>query len=355
MAINLATKNSEQIAAAFTSNSYVAANCGDYFDFTGVKGLRVYTPLTVELTDYTRTGTSRYGIPTEMQDNVQEMVMTQDKGFALTVDKGNDSEQMGTKQAGKMLKLQIAERVVPMVDKYALKMFLRDAGTINTVTAKPTKANIIEEISKASQALDDQMVPSDNRFLAVSSEIYSLIRLAPEFVGVEALGALALAKGVVGELFGAKILKLPTSYLEADCYFMMWHKSSVLAPNKISNAKVHLDPPGISGSLLEGRWLYDAFVVGARSGGVCALVKGTERLATPTIATTSSNVTITCTGADKILYTLDGSDPRYSQTAVVYGSAVSIGGIPAGNHLAKAVGYKEGKFTSPVATSTFTR
>ena len=55
-----------------------------------MKTLKVYTPITVEEVDYDRDGgLKRYGDVTEMQDVVQELTMTQDKAFTLTIDKGN--------------------------------------------------------------------------------------------------------------------------------------------------------------------------------------------------------------------------------------------------------------------------
>ena len=54
----------------------------------------------------------------------------------------------------------------------------------------------------------------------------------------------------------------------------------------------------------------------------------------------------TCEGAGKILYTTDGTDPRYSKTAQVY--AAALGAIAAGTTV-KAVAYAEGKFPSDLA------
>ncbi|MEG1849061.1 MAG: hypothetical protein RR197_00735 [Oscillospiraceae bacterium] len=354
MAINLATNCADSIASVFSAASYLANRTAGFFDFTGVKGLRVYTPVTVPLCDYTREGANRYGAPAEMQDTVQELVMTQDKGFALTIDKGNNAEQMNTKAAGQMLNLQIAERVVPTVDKYALSVFLRDAGRLSTVTAEPTKATILEEISKASQALDDEMVPGEDRTLLVTSKIYSMIRLSPEFLGVESLGAKALGKGAVGELFGAEVVKLPGSYLPDGCYFVLWHKSSVLMPSKLRDAKIHADPPGISGSLLEGRWLYDAFVLGARASGVCALVLASLRQSAPTVSYTGGSLALASGGASRIVYTVDGTDPRYSASALTYSAAVSTAGWKAGPYAVQAVAYANDKFTSELARQTIT-
>ena len=82
MAINLATKYSDQIAEVFTRASFIKGKTAETFDLTGVKTLKVYTPITVEEVDYDRDGgLARYGDVTEMQDVVQELTMTQDKAF----------------------------------------------------------------------------------------------------------------------------------------------------------------------------------------------------------------------------------------------------------------------------------
>jgi len=41
----------------------------------------------------------------------------------------------------------------------------------------------------------------------------------------------------------------------------MGHPIATVAPTKLDEYKIHPDPPGISGSLCEGRVVYDAFVL----------------------------------------------------------------------------------------------
>ena len=75
MAINLASKYSDQIAEVFTRASFIKGKTAETYDLTGVKTLKVYTPITVEEVDYDRDGgLKRYGDVTEMQDVVQELV-----------------------------------------------------------------------------------------------------------------------------------------------------------------------------------------------------------------------------------------------------------------------------------------
>ena len=44
MAINLASKYSDQIAEVFTRSSFIKGKTAETFDLTGVKTLKVYTP-----------------------------------------------------------------------------------------------------------------------------------------------------------------------------------------------------------------------------------------------------------------------------------------------------------------------
>lgn len=349
MAVNLALKYSSKIAEAFSAGSFVSGKTNKGYDITGVKTLKVYTPITVSEADYTRTGTSRYGTPTEMQDVVQELTMSQDKSFTLIIDKGNNSDQELVKRAGDMLKLQINEQSTPAADKYALAKFANMAGKVYGIGLKPTKDTIIATIADAVVALDDACVPEYDRYLYVTSEMYKFIRLSPEFTGLETLGAAALGKGVVGEIMGLKIVKVPTSYLPASCYFVIAYKNSVIMPYKISDAKVHKDPVGVSGAVIEGRHYYDAFVLGAKANGVYSCVLTSEKVATPTVTKGATTEIASATVGATIKYTTDKTDPRFSDSAVIYTGVIAN---PAADVVIKAYAYKTDKFTSDVLTHT---
>ena len=68
-------------------------------------------------------------------------------------------------------------------------------------------------------------------------------------------------KGVIAELDGAKIVKVPAKRLPAGFGFMLCHPCATVAPRKLEDTNIHNNPPGISGSLVEGRFCYDAFVL----------------------------------------------------------------------------------------------
>ena len=57
------------------------------------------------------------------------------------------------------------------------------------------------------------------------------------------------------------VVRIPSARLPEDFGFMMCHPCACVAPTKLEDYKIHMDPPGISGSLVEGRIVYDAFIL----------------------------------------------------------------------------------------------
>ena len=70
----------------------------------------------------------------------------------------------------------------------------------------------------------------------------------------------------------------------------------------------------------------------------------------------SGNVTIASANAAKILYTMDGTDPRFNPKAEVYATAIDTSGMEAGKHIVKAVAYGGAAtpFTSDVVEKEIT-
>lgn len=347
MAVNLAGKYSNRIAEKFTKESYVAGNASQEYDFAGVKSISIYTPQTVDLNDYKRTGENRFGTPVEMQDTVQEVELSQDKGFSITIDKGNNMDQMNTKGAAKMLNAQIKEQVVPYMDEYTLKRWTEQAGTIAALAAAPTKETIVETIFEGAKTLDNELVPDQERVLYIPTTYYNMLRLSKEFLAVDTLAEKALSKGYVGMIADMQVIKVPDVYFPADAYFLIAHKGSVINPNKIKTMRVLNDVAGIDGSVLEGRNYFDAFVLGAKAGGVYAAVDSAKVTAAPKISVSGGSATITAAAGVTFKYTTDGTDPRYSKSAKPYSAAVAV----VAGETFKAFAEKEGNYHSAVASA----
>ena len=350
MAINLFTLHSDMTMNAFKRESLVAGKlCNDY-DFSGAKTVKILTPLTVPMNEYQRSGANRYGNPTEMQDIIQELTLTQDRSFALTIDKGNDADQGYAKNAGKMLMLQIAERAVPEFDSYVLNKLANKAGIVVGNSTALTNENICDRISEATAKLDDAEVPAYDRILYISTQGYKLLKHSDEFMAVQDMGREALAKGVVGTYDNMEVVKVPAPRWPANVNFMVVHRNAATAPVKLSETKLHKDPPGISGHLLEGREYYDCFIFAPRANGVYAEVdtssgKGTV-CAAPSVSAAGA-VTSTTEGV-VFYYTVDGTDPRYSATAQ-QGNTVPV----TSGTVVKVYAHKAGAFDSAVTEKTF--
>ena len=209
--VNTFTGFQKKVEESFHRESLIAGRFSPDYTFSGVKTVKVITPTTVAMTDYTRSGANRYGTPTELQDTVQELTLTQDKGFSLTIDKGNNLDQGGVKSAVSMLGLQINERAIPEYDTYCFARLAEKAGTIVGNAAALSKASICERISAGTEAMDDAEVPQTGRTLFISAKAYKLLRLSNEFLGCEALAHRALARGQVGEYDNMPVVKVPGS------------------------------------------------------------------------------------------------------------------------------------------------
>ena len=354
MAINLASKYADKVAERFTKSSLTANAFSNEYQFNGVKGVTVYSVDTAPLGDYVRNGTARYGTPNDLGDSVQELTMSEDKAFTYTIDNGDDSDQMNVKSAAKSLRRQIDEVISPYMDKYRFDVWCRHAGTVEARTA-PTAETIVDDIMAAASTLDNALVPETDRTLFLPTEYYRMLKQSPEFVSVDRLGERALSKGVVGEIDGMRVVKVPSGWLPAGVHMLITHKSAVLAPAKLQEYKIHTDPPGINGNLVEGRLLHDAFVLGSRAAGVYCAANSSSVTAQPTIADRKANFAFwasTTTPGATLYYTSDGSDPRYSATAQPMTAEVSYEDWEAGTVFA-VYASAPSMFPSGVATQVY--
>lgn len=150
----------------------------------------------------------------------------------------------------------------------------------------------------------------------------------------------------MGQISGMNVLPMSNDRMPANVVFMILHKKSVISPMKIKDFKGHVDPPGLSGDLIEFRMMYDAFVLGKKADGVLVACAPNTVVKTPTITMSGKAATIeTTTSGATVYYTTDGSDPRYSVEAKAYTAAVTL---TSGDRL-RAYAAKAGMFNSAVA------
>ena len=321
-------------------------------EFSGVRTVHVKSLKTEPLQDYDRNknvGTgSRYGQTKEVGNEEQTFTMTQDKSLSLSVDKGNNAEVMDKHKVGAIMKAEREEHIIPEVDTYRLKKWAQDAGMHEALTAAPTSDNIIEQIIKARNKQRNKGVKGTVSLL-IPYEYLDTLQLAKQWINLDSLGGKTLPKGTVGQIAGMNVLPVTDERMPDNAAFMMIHKKSVISPMKIKDFKGHVDPPGLSGDLIEFRMMYDAFVLGKRADGVLVGCLPGSVVDAPSI--TMAGAVATVKGADGVTmyYTTDGSDPRYSTTAKTYTSTVTLN---SGDTL-RAYAAQGGKYSSAVAEVTY--
>lgn len=265
MAINLVTKYQPYVDEIFTKESKKSLLTNQDYDWTGAHTIKVYKITTSEMQDYKRnpvvgfTG-SRYGEIKDLDATTEEMTLKKDRSFTFVIDKLDNEETAGQLAAASALARQQRQVVIPEVDTYTYGVMATGAGT-KPAAVTLTDENIYTEILKAGTALDNADVPEDNRQLVVTPDVYQLMKRCKDIVMETNIGNDLRIRGVIANLDGANVIKVPAARLPKNFGFMLAHPVATVAPTKLEDYKIHQDPPGISGSLVEGRICYDAFVL----------------------------------------------------------------------------------------------
>ncbi|WKY43925.1 hypothetical protein Q5O14_15020 [Eubacteriaceae bacterium ES2] len=264
MAINLVTKYAPNVDEIFKVESKKSLLTNKDYDWTGAHSIKVYKVTTSGMNDYDRVGDgetdSRYGNVAALGATTQEMILSKDRSFTFAIDKMDQDETNQVMQASTALARQTREVIIPEVDSYVYGKMCTGAGTKPDALAL-TADNIYDQIIAAGKVLDDAEVPESGRFLVFNPDSYVLMKKCPDIVMETEIGNELRLQGVIGLIDGAQVFKVPSGRLPAGFGFLLGHPIATVAPTKLEDYKVHEDPPGISGSLVEGRIVYDAFVL----------------------------------------------------------------------------------------------
>ncbi|MFR1510377.1 MAG: hypothetical protein ACLSTN_00220 [Coprococcus sp.] len=264
MAINLVTRFQPYVDEAFTAGSKASMLTNHDFNWSGAHTIKIHKVNTVPMSDYDRAGTgenaSRYGALGKVENTIEEMTLTKDRSFTFVIDTLDNDETDGVLSAAAALGRQQREVIIPEVDTYVYSVMTANAGTkVTSVTL--TSNNLYDEIIQATETMDNNDVPDTGRILTVTPATYRLLKKCPDLDIDCDITAEQKAKGVVGMIDGMDVVKLPAKRLPAKFGFMIAHPVATVAPTKLEEYRTHDNPPGISGKLVEGRIVYDAFVL----------------------------------------------------------------------------------------------
>lgn len=260
----LATKYLPYVDEMFSQESKMSILTNNDFNFDGACTVKLYKVNTAEMNDYGRNGAktgnwSRYGAVKDLEATTETATLTRDRSFTFVIDKLDQNQTGDSLEGATALARQLREVVVPEVDTYVYGKMVAGAGHKPAAVAL-TEDNIYGEIVKASAALDDALVPETERVLTVTPATYLLMKKSKEIVLETESGENMRIKGVIGNLDGALVVKISAGRLPKNFGFMLSHNSACCAPTQLADYNMHVNPPGINGTLVEGRIVYDAFV-----------------------------------------------------------------------------------------------
>ena len=281
---NFATKASPKVAEAFSKASCTEGLFTQDYDWTGVATVRIYSVDDLPMQDYDwdATSGSRFGSLTELGDTIQELTVNQDKSFNGAIDKRNNTSELMIKAASKVMSRQTRNVIIPMVDKYRLAALAAGNGVTNFGTAgypgtiaynvSLTKSNVVENLMGASAAMSNKLVPAEGRVLFIGETEAIKVKLADQVLGTEAT-VQDVAKGIVvngelGKIAGLHVRIVPDVYMPEGVVYMIVTKGCAVSPKKIETMRILENHPDIDGHVVQGRMLYDCFVLAKKGDGI---------------------------------------------------------------------------------------
>ena len=281
MAIDLVEKFLPYVDEQFSTESKKSLLTNTDFSWNGAHTIKVYKITTAAMNDYDRGGAksatqwSRYGAVADLDATTEEFTLTRDRSFTFAIDKLDTDETAQQLAAASALARQNREVCIPEIDGHTFGVMCANAG--NKPAAKAlTATNIYTEILAASEALDNAEAPEAGRVLVVTPTVYALMKKCKDIVMETDVGNDLRLKGVIATLDGMNVQKIPANRLPAGFGFMVCHPVATVAPVKLEDFTIHQNPPGISGSLVEGRICYGAFVLDNKAKAIYYQAQPTE-------------------------------------------------------------------------------
>lgn len=244
------------------SKTNAIVNNGIKFKFTGVNTVTIYNVDVVAENDYVRSGTMRYGELVELGDGVQDFILSQDKSFSISIDRGNREDSEMVLDIEEAVDRQVREVSVPTVDVYRLSILTAYAVANSQVATNALAYNdVFQKILVQRAALLNAKVSLDDIVVYVTPTTEMYLWRDPEFKVACDKTKEDRATGVLGTVLGMTVVVCPDSYFVANFGFLMVSKKVLVAPTKFSEIKTGDGFPfGISGMVAFGRRYYDAFI-----------------------------------------------------------------------------------------------
>lgn len=264
MAVNYASKFEKKTSDLMKAKRKTKLVTNQDWNWDGVDTIKVTTLTDPDLVDYdSQGGTNRYGNPTEVEDSQQTWTLTEDRAWTKTIDKKSRDDLMAIKQPGKYLAQVTKNKLVPELDAYIIQTIVT-AGEVasrdDIVSDAATSAsNAYTNFVDINANITDKEAPEEGRIALMTADYYNKLKQSG-FVLDSNLGQQSRHSGDLGEVDNCKVVIVPSTRMPANTDLVITHPQVTVAPEKLVDYKVHQNPTGVSGVLLEYRHRYDAFV-----------------------------------------------------------------------------------------------
>lgn len=270
MAWTRESKMAAKIDEVFKLTSRTNIGINRDYDFTGVGTVRVHSVVNASIGNYNMAGASnRYGTPAEASNAVQSLTLSQDKAITFILDKRNYNETGMKISAQKILDETLKSDYIELVDTYRLGVVSTAAlAAGNTAVVAVTSNNALTVLQAARKKFTNGKVPEVNRYVWASPDYLNALKNDPKYMINSNVSKEEVQSGIVLKAEGFNIIEVPEAYLPANCSFLAGHKSATTCAETLIETKINDKAPGISGWLVEARFVHDAFVMNKKVAGV---------------------------------------------------------------------------------------
>jgi hypothetical protein len=238
-------------------------NNGYKLEFSnGNNAVTIYTVNVVAENDYVRSGVMRYGTLVEMGNSTQTFVLSQDKSFAVSIDRGNRDDAKMVLEIDDVVKRQVREVSIPTNDIYVLNIAATYAvANSQSATASLSSSNTFTKILDQRAALIEAKVNIDNMVLYITPTVEAYLWLDTTFKMACDRSTADKATGQIGTVMGMDIIVCPSTYYIANFGFMLIAKDVLVNPKKFDSVRTgDAFPFGIDGWVGFGRRYSDCFI-----------------------------------------------------------------------------------------------
>lgn len=274
MSITLTEKFAEKVDERYHPISVTNAGVNQNYDWDGAQTIKVTSVGTVAMKDYDReTGYGAVASADGLSNAIQVLTLTKDRYFRAKLDKMDEEESKI--KGGEVLARQLREVTIPEIEAYRLQVMCKAIVT-NTQAIEQTKT-VYEHFLEANEKLDEANVPQVTRVAFANPVFINALKLDPNFIKSSDLSQEMLLKGQVGQVDGVPIIKTNTAWLKDDstnnfdCIIV--DKNATVAPIKLAEYTANPNHPDFSGTVFQGRFYYDAFVLDMKKKGLVGIKK----------------------------------------------------------------------------------